>query len=223
MNKLSYIIIFLAFIGCKSDNIYTTLHYPSKTEFEARYQHKEVVLNTTKLTYLDITGMIPAADFRKYAPLFEIIDGGKKRRILPFTRSLYMGNQKILTINKDSVFADKGYRIGELDFVMNDIFENHGKTNFYNDDFPEIARVAIEMNGNSSGKEIRELLLTITKSFDKIDHIQQDSLFLKIYFGVIGKVRLIMEIIRCYDRILILKQEFFSEKYQMNQIELFFY
>lgn len=184
MKKLVFILLILNFFGCKSENDKSKIfYYPSESKFDNRLQFKKIDLDTTRLTYLDIFRLIPGEDFRKYAPLFEISEGSMKKRILPFVVSSY-NRRNILTVTKDSIFADKSYRIEQLDSLMNEIFQNNGSSKFYNDDFQYIASVAVKMKGNSSGKEIKQLLLRITKVFDKIEHKQQDSLFLRIYFDV---------------------------------------
>ena len=180
---LFLISVILAHGSCKSENKeQEILYYPSETEFDSRFQHTSINLDTTNLSYLDILGLIPAEDYRKYVPLFEIDDGSKKRKILPFIRSYT--NRNILTVTKDSVFADSSYSIEDLNEVVHNIFQHPGSTKFYDDNFPHLANIAIDMKGKSSGREIKELLLKITRAFDLIQPAEQDSLFLRIYFDL---------------------------------------
>lgn len=186
LKKSIYIFGLVIFICCKSEtNKQKVSYYPSKSAFENESFLIPIDLDTTSLNYMDIVQMTPYIDYRKNVPYFEITEGLHTKNIVPFL-PVSIKRSELLIITEDSVFADKKYPIKDLELVMQNIFGNQKQSKFYNyQGFPNSARVAIDIDTNSTGKDIKKMLLKTTNAFDEVKKTVSDSLYLSIYFDIV--------------------------------------
>ncbi len=171
---------------CKSKtNQQKISYYPSKSAFENESFLVPIDLDTTSLNYLNLVQMTPDVDYRKNVPYFKIIEGNQTKNIVPFLPTL-IKRSEVMVITEDSIFTDKKYPITDLKKVMSSIFGHQKPSKFYNyDKFPNSARVAINIDINSSGKDIKKMLITTTNAFDEVKNTINDSLHLIIYFDIL--------------------------------------
>jgi len=177
-------------ICCKSEtNQLEVSYYPSKSAFKNEELLIPIDLDTTSLNFMDLIQMTPYIDYRKNVPAFEIKENDKIRRIVPFM-PLFNKRTELMTITTDSIFVDKKHPIEDLEKVMKDIFGGPINSKFYNyKEWPHVARVAINIDTNSTGKELKKILVKTTSAFDKVKNSETDSLHLYIYFDFIRRVR----------------------------------
>lgn len=128
--------------------------------------------------------MTPANDYRKNVPFFEINEDSIIKRIVPFLIDTpFVKRNEVITVTMDSVFADKEYNIEQLDAVLNKIFGSQKTPEFSNyQKNPNIVRLAIDIDKNSSGKDLKLILSKTTDSFEKLKKEVSDSLQLILYF-----------------------------------------
>lgn len=181
-----YIIGLFVLICCKSEVKNQKIsYYPTKSEFENESFLIPINLDTTSLNYIDIIQMTPYIDNRKNVPYFEITEGLHIKKIVPFL-PVSIRRSELLVITEDSVFADKKYPIKDLKQVIQNIFEKQKESKFYNyQGFPNSARIAIDIDTNSTGKDIKKMLLKTTNAFDEVKKTVTDSLYLSIYFDMV--------------------------------------
>ncbi len=186
LKKSIYILGLFILISCTPEtNRQKMSYYPSKSAFENESFLVPINLDTTSLNYMDIVQMTPDVDYIKDVPYFKIIDGNQIKNIVPFLPVL-IKRSELIVITEDSVFADKKYPIEDLKKVMQNIFGNQKQSKFYNyKGFPNYARVAIDIDTNSTGKDIKKMLIKTTNAFDEVKKTLTDSLHLSIYFDII--------------------------------------
>ena len=192
LRKAIYISILFVIYGCKSGVEHQQIaYYPSKSEFTNAQDLVQIDLDTTSLNYWDIFQMTPANDYRKDVPFFEITGSTITKRIVPFLINYpFDKRNEIITITMDSVIADKGYSIHELDNVMKSVFGNQKTSKFYNyQKNPHSIKVAIDIDSASSGRDLRKILLKTTDAFDKLQSKSSDSLALTIHFDILRSLQ----------------------------------
>ena len=139
---------------------------------------------------MDILAMVPDIDYRKRVPLFEIRDGNKIKKIVPFLPPYKRRpNVDFLTIVKDSIFTlDMGYPVEDLGTAMKNSIQKYGSSDFHEDNRPYFARVVIDMDSNSTAKDLKKVLLKTTNTFERVKLTESDSLFMIIYFDFLESV-----------------------------------
>jgi hypothetical protein len=160
LNSLYILIIFYILLGCNNQET-ETKHYPSPN---FNNEIIELDLDTTSL------------DFR------EIKDGRVLKKIYPriYTEML---QRNLLTITSDSILIDKGYSISELKPILIRHYTNNGKELRYPKSYDR-AYIAISLELDETGKDLKKLLLNLTSVFDEVNLEVKDSLELHIYFDI---------------------------------------
>lgn len=179
----------MAFVSCNSENKYQRIvYYPSESEFSNPQFLVPIDLDTTSLNYWDLAMMTPANDYRRNVPFFEIKGDSITKRIVPFLIDYpLVKRNEVITVTMDSIFADKEYNIDELDKVLKNIIGNQKNLKFSNyQKNPNIIRLAIDIDTNSTGKQLKKVLIKTTDSFEKVKEEVSDSIRLILYFDTLG-------------------------------------
>ncbi|TMU54847.1 hypothetical protein [Flagellimonas algicola] len=188
MKRIVSILVLIGFISCNSGNEQQRIvYYPSEGEFSNPKFLVPIDLDTTSLNYWDLAMMTPANDYRKNVPFFEIKEDSLTKRIVPFIiESPFVKRNEVITVTMDSVFADKEYNFEQLYAVLNKIFGGQKAPEFSNyQKNPNIVRLAIDIDKNSTGKDLKIILSKTTDSFEKLKKEISDSLELILYFDTV--------------------------------------
>lgn len=188
LKKIILISIIVISAACNSESKENRfIYYPSKKEFSKPDFLVPIDLDTTSLKYWDLAMMTPTNDYRKNIPYFEIIGDSVTKRIVPFLiTSPFVNRNEVITVTMDSVFVDKGYSIEELDKVLENIFADEEKPEYsnYRKNKNEV-RIAIDIDTNSTGRDLKKILIGTTDSFEKVKKHNLESLSLIIYFDTL--------------------------------------
>lgn len=180
LRKLTFISIFLLTLSCRNKTT-EIRYYPTDREFSK--ENSELIgLDTTQLNFKQLTNKI-GTYYNDYGKLVvEFNDGNIKKRIIPY---VYDGGlikyKNALEIKSDSILIDSGYPISELKKLLKRHYLNKGKIPYYSDS-PQSAFVEITIDTNKTGKELKEVLTKLTKSFDEIKSEIKDTIELRIFF-----------------------------------------
>ncbi|WP_158977970.1 hypothetical protein [Cellulophaga sp. L1A9] len=82
---------------------------------------------------------------------------------------------------------DEGYSIDELKHILNRHYLNNGKVPNYSESSKK-AFVQVTIDSSKNGKQLKDLLLKITRSFDKIKVEVNDTIELRIFLGYFTKI-----------------------------------
>lgn len=185
LKKIILILIFAVLASCNSTNKEQKIvYYPYEDAFANPEFLVPIDLDTTSLKYWDIAMMTPANDYRKNIPYFQIKNDSVIKRIVPFLiEPPFVKRNEVITITMNSIFADKEYAIEELDDLLTSIYENENKPEFSNyQKHPNLIRLAIDIDTNSTGKDLKKILIKTTDSFENLKKQKSDSITLIIYF-----------------------------------------
>ena len=188
IKKLIFISLLAIFASCSSKSgEQKIVYYPSEKEFLNPDFLVPIDLDTTSLKYWDLAMMTPANDYRKNIPYFEIKSDSVTKRIVPFLiDSPFVNRNEVIKVTMDSIYADKKYGIDEMDKVLKNIFGKQNKAEFLNyRRNPNFIRLAIDIDTNSTGKDLKKVLLRTTDTFEKVKTELSDSLMLIIYFDTL--------------------------------------
>ena len=188
MKRIILISILAVFISCISESKEQQIvYYPSEKEFSNPEALVPIDLDTTNLKYWDLAMMTPANDYRKNIPYFEIKGDAVTKRIVPFLiEPPFVRRNEVIKVTMDSIFADKKYGIDEMDKVFKSIFGKQSRPEFSNyRKNPNFIRLAIDIDTNSTGKDVKKVLLRTTDTFEKVKTELADSLMLIIYFDTL--------------------------------------
>ena len=185
MRKATTILGLLFLLCCKPENNQEEiLYYPTKSEFVNESFLIPINLDSTRLNFSDLLQMTPGNDYRKDVPFFEIKEGNSIKKIVPFLPPYSFGNRTdVITITADSVFTDKPYSIDDLSFAMKKTIERYSKSDTLANDTTYLTRAVIDLKRNTTGKELKQVLIKTTNAFEKIKRKESNSLILCIYFG----------------------------------------
>ncbi|MFT5242442.1 MAG: hypothetical protein ACJA1H_000502 [Glaciecola sp.] len=178
LNSLYILIIFYILLGCNNQET-ETKHYPSPN---FNNEIIELDLDTTSLDFREIKGLVTKNILTDKSVLIEIKDGRVLKKIYPriYTEML---QRNLLTITSDSILIDKGYSISELKPILIRHYTNNGKELRYPKSYDR-AYIAISLELDETGKDLKKLLLNLTSVFDEVNLEVKDSLELHIYFDI---------------------------------------
>ncbi|MFD0976776.1 hypothetical protein [Salinimicrobium gaetbulicola] len=187
MKKLLLLAIVILIIGCENKTT-EIRYYPSDREFQ-KDSIQLIGLDTTKLNFRQLTNK--SAEFyvdEGKQVVVEFDDGKIKKRVIPY---VYTGGliklKNILQLKSDSILIDDGYSISELKRILKRHYLNKGEIPQYSDS-PERALVEVTIDTNQSGKELKELLTRLTRSFDEIKGEINDSIELRVAFDYFRQI-----------------------------------
>ncbi|RZS93937.1 hypothetical protein EV197_2518 [Aquimarina brevivitae] len=180
MRNVCYIATLFLVLGCTKQST-ETRYYPSKSSFPIE-KIELVDLDTVQLNFKELTNKI-ARYYNEEKRLFvEFNDSTIKKQVIPYT---YDGGlvkfKNVLRIKSDSILIDNGYPISELKRILKRHFENKGRVPHYSD-APERALVEVTIDTSMNGKELKEVLIKITRAFDEINEETKDTLKLRVFF-----------------------------------------
>ena len=191
MRKTIYIsIIFGILISCKQNEktkqkenkLIEIREYPTDREFKTEIGEL-IGLDTTELNFKQITNRIGSFQEESYGQLIvEFVDEKIKKRLIPYVYDEGLIKQKnVLRIKSDSILIDDGYSINELKRILKRHYLNKGKIPYYSDS-PSKALVEVTIDTNKNGKEIKDILIKLTRSFDEINAEINDTIELRVFF-----------------------------------------
>ncbi|MGJ8594120.1 MAG: hypothetical protein ACSHXF_16335 [Aquaticitalea sp.] len=158
-------------------------YYP--TDFQFPLENFEIIgLDTTELNFRQLTNNVMNngfdSDFGNV--MVEFDDGKVKKRIMPYFygNGLFSG-KNILKIKSDSLLIDNNYPISDLKRILKRHYLNKGKIPYYSAS-PQKAIVEITIDTNKTGKELKEVLTKLTRTFDEIKVEIKDSIELRVFF-----------------------------------------
>ncbi len=187
MRKILILTTIILILGC--ENKPTEIrYYPTNREFN-KDSIELIGLDTTGLNFRQLTNK--SADFyvdEGNLVVVEFDDGQIKKRVIPY---VYTGGlikmKNVLQIKSDSILIDDGYPISELKRILKRHYINKGEIPQYSDS-PERALVEVTIDTNHSGKELKEVLTRLTRSFDEIKSEINDTIELRIFFDYFRQI-----------------------------------
>ena len=186
LKKAFFISTILLILGC-ANNPTEIRYYPSQTN---PLNNKAVLmgLDTTDLNFRQITNKV-ANYYRKPEYLvIEFNDGRIKKRITPY---VYTGGliryRNVFPITSDSILKDGGYSILELKRLLKKHYTNNDK-DFKYAQSAKRAIVEVTIDTSKSGKELKEVLTKLTRTFDQIQEETIDTLELKVFFDFFRQI-----------------------------------
>ncbi|WP_282164749.1 hypothetical protein [Cellulophaga baltica] len=182
MKKIIFVSLIILFLNCENDSR-EIRYYPTDNEL-INQNHELIDLDTTKLNFRQITDSIDDGYFdNDYGNMIVEFDDGKikKRIIAYFYGSGLIKRKNVLQIKSDSILIDNGYPISELKRILKRHYLNKGQNEIYSDS-PSKALVEVTIDTNKNGKQLKEVLTRITRSFDDIKSEIRDSIQLRVFF-----------------------------------------
>ncbi|AIZ42451.1 hypothetical protein [Cellulophaga baltica] len=182
MKKIIFVSLIILFLNCENDSR-EIRYYPTDNEL-INQNHELIDLDTTKLNFRQITDSIDDGYFdNDYGNMIVEFDDGKikKRIIAYFYGSGLIKRKNVLQIKSDSILIDNGYPISELKRILKQHYLNKGQNEIYSDS-PSKALVEVTIDTNKNGKQLKEVLTRITRSFDDIKSEIRDSIQLRVFF-----------------------------------------
>jgi hypothetical protein len=147
-------------------------------------------LDTTKLNFQQITNRVMNDGFDSDSGnlIVEFDDGEIKKRVVPyfFGSGLYK-EKNILKIKSDSILIDKNYPITELKRILKRHYLNKGKIPYYSDS-PQKTIVEVTIDSSKNGKELKEVLTKLTRTFDEIKEEINDTIELRVFFDYFRQI-----------------------------------
>ena len=145
-------------------------------------------LDTTKLNFREITNKLEDHYDNKTHMIVQFDDENITKKILP---QVY-GNglvkiKNVLRIKTDSILIDDGYRISELKRILKRHYTNNGEIPYYSANYYQ-ASVEITIDTNKTGRDLKQVLKTVTRTFDEIKTEIQDSIKLNIFFSYFRQI-----------------------------------
>ncbi len=187
MKKILLLTTIILILSCENKTI-ETRYYPTNREF-----HKDSIeligLDTTDLNFRQLTNKVGAFyEDKGNLIVVEFDDGQIKKRLIPY---VYTGGlikiKNVLQIKSDSILIDNGYAIGELKRILKRHYLNKGKIPQYSDS-PEKALVEVTIDTNRTGKELKEVLIRLTNTFDDIKTEINDTIELNVFFDYFRQI-----------------------------------
>jgi len=186
LRKIIYISIIFLVLSC--DNKTTeTRYYPTDREFSK--ENSELIgLDTTELNFREITNKV-GTYYEDYGKLVvEFDDGAIKKRITPYVYDGgFIKHKNVLEIKSDSILIDDHYPISELKRILKRHYQNKGKIPYYSES-PNKTLVEVTIDTSKNGKELKEILIKLTRSFDEIKKETNDSIELRVFFDYFRQI-----------------------------------
>lgn len=177
--KLIPFVILLLFLSCKVDREQVRF-YPAKQSFTNTEQLKICSVKN----YKEVITLAETIRSKKRIPEIIIKDENIRKRIIPFTYGNGLTKERnILKITTDSVLIDNGYTITNLKQLLKRHYLNKGNIPYYSDS-PQKAIIEINFNKNENCKDIKGLLIKLTRTFDEVNREVKDSLKLNVFFNL---------------------------------------
>ncbi|WP_034258901.1 hypothetical protein [Aequorivita capsosiphonis] len=186
MKNIIYISTLLLIFSCGKQTT-EIRYYPTDREF-SNEKSELIGLDTTKLNFIGLTNKV-GTFYKDYGKLVvEFDDGNIKKRIIPY---VYDGglikSRNVLPITSDSILKDYGYPITELKKLLKRHYLNDGKNLSYSVSTRR-ALIEVTIDTSKSGKELKEVLTKLTRSFDEIKEEVNDSIELRIFFDYFRQI-----------------------------------
>ncbi|MEX2349714.1 MAG: hypothetical protein WD554_02445 [Flavobacteriaceae bacterium] len=120
--------------------------------------------------------------------MVEFDDGEIKKRIMPYFYSNGLYREKnILKLKSDSILIDDNYPISELKRILKRHYLNKGKVPYYSDS-PQKALIEVTIDTIKNGKELKEVLTKLTRTFDEIKEEINDTIELRVFFDYFRQI-----------------------------------
>ena len=157
-------------------------YYPSK-EYSLDQTVEVIGLDTTELNFREITNKLEQHYNNNTHMIVQFDDGYITKRIFPHVYGNGCSKVKnILKIKSDSILIDDGHPISELKRILKRHYTNKGEIPYYSDN-PYQASVEITIDTSETGKDLKNVLKTVTRTFDEIKTEIPDSIKLNILFS----------------------------------------
>jgi len=176
IKKIIYLLILFSIVSCENEKEQVKYH-PS--DFDISEFNGEIIsLDSTNYNFSQITDKI---DFQNL--ILEFSDNKTKKQVIPYNFKFGSFRKKnILGIDYDSIYKENGFSIDKIDLIMEKHYLNYGKNNEYSD-FSKRAVIAIMIDSADSGKKLKDLLIKVTNSYDKLETKSIDTLRLYIFLN----------------------------------------
>ncbi|WCO03562.1 hypothetical protein [Psychroserpens ponticola] len=162
-------------------------NYPTDRELQ-KETFELVGLDTTTLNFREITNIVRSYSENNKKLIVEFDDGKLKKRITPY---FYDGGlikyRNVIPITSDSILKDGGYSISELKRILKKHYLNKDE-NFRYAQSPKKALVEITIDTSKNGKELKEILIKLTRTFDEIKEETHDTLELRVFFDYFRQI-----------------------------------
>ncbi len=187
MFKKNIILLILVLVISCEKKTTETRYYPTERLF-SKQTSSIIELDNTKLNFRQITNKIGTYINNDENLVVEFNDGNIKKRVIPFRYSggLIKG-KNILRIKSDSILIDNKYPTADLKKLLRRHHLNKGKIANYSDSRKK-AIVEITIDTNKTGKELKQVLTKLTRSFDEIKEEIDDTIELKIFFDYFRQI-----------------------------------
>lgn len=174
-------------IPVKAENKQTEIrYYPTDRPF-SKETSELIGLDTTKLNFRQLTNKV-GTYYRKTNLVVEFDDGQVKKRITPYA---YDGGfirfRNVLRIKSDSILIDDGHSIDKLKLILKRHYLNKGEIPYYSQS-PKKALVELTIDTSKTGKELKEVLSKLTRTFDEIKGEINDTIELRIFFNYFRQI-----------------------------------
>ncbi len=162
--------------------------YPTDREFKIEIGEL-IGLDTTELNFKQIANRIGSFQEESYGQLtVEFADEKIKKRLIPYVYDEGLIKRKnVLRIKSDSILIDNGYSINELKRLLKRHYLNKGKIPYYSDS-PRKALVEVTIDTSKNGKELKEVLTKLTRTFDEIKEEIYDTIELRVFFDYFRQI-----------------------------------
>ncbi len=147
-------------------------------------------LDTTKLNFRQITNRVMNVGFDSDSGniMVEFDDGEIKKRVVPYFYGYgHYKEKNILKIKSDSILIDNNYPITELKRILKRHYLNKGKVPYYSDS-PQKTLVEVTIDTSKNGKELKEVLTKLTRTFDEIKEETNDTIELRVFFDYFRQI-----------------------------------
>ncbi|WP_240485016.1 hypothetical protein [Arenibacter latericius] len=149
---------------------------------------KFIGLDTTKLNFRQITEELLDFNDHDKKVVVEFLDGKIKKRVIPYLYGLgYIREKNVLKIKSDSILIDDNYPISELKWILKRHYLNKGEIAYYSES-PKRALVLITIDSSKNGKELKEILTKLTRTFDEIKIEIKDTIELRVFFDYLRQM-----------------------------------
>ena len=174
-------------ISACNEKVSEIRYYPSD-EYALTENVEIIDLDTTKLNFREITNKLEHHYNNKTQMIVQFDDGNITKKILPQVYGNGLVKMKnVLKIKTDSILIDDGYRISELKRILKRHYTNNGKIPYYSANSYQAA-VEITIDTSKTGKDLEQVLKTVTRTFDEIKTEIQDSIKLNIFFSYFRQI-----------------------------------
>jgi len=186
LKKILLISTLLLIIGCINKT--TEIRYYPTDNYVSTDNDEIILLDTTNLNFREITNKLEDHYSNQSNLVVEFDDGSIKKRILPrIYGNGYFKIKNALKIKTDSILIDDGYPISELKQILKRHYTNSGKIPYYSES-PYKASIEITIDTSKTGKDLEQVLKTVTRTFDEIKIEIQDSIKLNIIFSYFRQI-----------------------------------